>query len=151
MIVLLGFSHKGKTTDFPMEPPCKSGRKNSLKVWNKKHGVFQREMSWNCKNFQYYLWSFAFSQCWKSKTKSSNRNVVKKGWSSFVHNTLILWFFETDRPQENQLLTLMINFFNRSVNIYLSLIFSGYLKLYPKCLINILRTNYFLSATSRNG
>ena len=36
MIVLLIFSHKGKTTDFAMEPPHKSGRKKLSKGLEKK-------------------------------------------------------------------------------------------------------------------
>ena len=125
MIVLLGFSHKWKTTDFPMEPPCKSGRKKLSKSLEEKKLCFLERGDLQLQEISILLVVFCVFAMLEVQNRKFQLKCCQKRLVFLDHNTLMLWFFETDRPQENQLLTFMINFFNRSVNIYLLLIFSG--------------------------
>ena len=71
---------------------------------------FWRELSCKIDGFQYYLWSFAFSQCWKTKTISSSRNVFKKVLFFFDHNRLKLWLFQPTNCRKINYLPLWLIF-----------------------------------------
>ena len=127
IILLLGFSHKGKTTDFPMEPPCRSGKKKlskGLEKWS-EYCFFRERDELQLREFSILLVVFCVFAMFEVQNHNFQPKCCQKRlvflWSQYT-NVLIFW---TDKPQENQLLTFMINFFNKSVNTYLFLILSG--------------------------